>query len=63
MNIMENMKATRNVDMVNSNGPAGIRTRDSIKMMRDMVMEKWHGLMEVSTLESGARAYSTVMAK
>lgn len=54
---------TRSAGMVNSNGPVEIPTKGNIKTMREMVMEKWHGLMEANTQENGTKAYSMGMER
>jgi hypothetical protein len=49
MNTQVNTLMTRSVDRVNSNGHQATTTRVSIKMTKEMAMEKWCGLMEVDT--------------
>lgn len=47
--IRVNMLMIRKVDTENSNGQVGTAIKGNIKMMKEMVKVKCHGLTEVST--------------
>jgi hypothetical protein len=53
MNIMENISMIKSVVMENFVGQVVTLIKGVTKMMREMVMEKWSGLIVVNILESG----------
>jgi hypothetical protein len=53
----------RNAVKESLDGQVVIFTEENIKMMKEMAMGKWSGLMEVNMLDNGLKGYSMVMEK
>jgi hypothetical protein len=53
MNIRVPINVIKSVDRENSNGRVETYIKENIRMMREMVMVRWHGLMEVDILVNG----------
>lgn len=53
MSTLESMFTTRSAVKENLNGHLEITTKVNTKMMKEMAMAKWLGLMVVNTLANG----------
>jgi hypothetical protein len=59
----ENTKTTRRMDMVFSIGRAGTSTRETIRMMKEMVLERCSGLTGIGIRVNGSKESSMVRVK
>lgn len=59
----ESINSIKNVEKVYSIGLQAIYIEVYIKMMKEMVMVRWPGLMDADILDSGREVFSMAMAK